>query len=136
MKLKLDENLGSRCIELLTAAGHDVATVAEQHMTSAEDEEVIAACANEARALVTLDLDFSNPLVFPPARFAGIAVLRLPNRASHATLIALVETLIDALRRSSFPNVFGRLKLAESESTSHPQTTSQRQISSHPAAGG
>ena len=43
---------------------------------------VIAACGSEARGLVTLDLDFANPLVFPPEDFAGIAVLRVDDHAS------------------------------------------------------
>jgi hypothetical protein len=80
VKLKLDENLGRRCIDLLTAAGHDVATVLDQSMTSAADRALIEACAREDRALVTLDLDFSNPLTFPPHLYAGIAVLRLLKR--------------------------------------------------------
>jgi predicted nuclease of predicted toxin-antitoxin system len=99
VKLKLDENLGRRCTDLLVAAGHDVAMVADQRMTSASDEELIRVCAGEGRALVTLDLDFSNPLVFPPQRYAGIAVLRLPSKASYASLVAVVKTLVDALQR-------------------------------------
>ena len=99
MKPKLDENLGRRCIDILTAAGHDVATVVEQSMTSAEDRALIEACAREDRALVTLDLDFSNPLTFPPHLYAGIAVLRLPSEPSHASPVAIVRTLIDALKR-------------------------------------
>jgi len=47
VKLKLDENLGRRCIDLPTAAGHDVATVAAQSMTSASDIELIEACRTE-----------------------------------------------------------------------------------------
>src|SRR5438132_658221 len=43
VKLKLDENLGRRCIEILAADGHEVATVAAQSMTSASDNEVIDA---------------------------------------------------------------------------------------------
>jgi hypothetical protein len=81
------------------AAGHDVATVAGQSMTSAADRDLIDACRREGRALVTLDLDFSNPLVFPPQDYAGIAVLRLPSQPSHASLVAIVRTLIDALKR-------------------------------------
>ena len=80
MKLKLDENLGQRGREICAAAGHDVSTVAEQNLTSAPDPKVIAVCASEGRCLVTLDLDFANPLRFPPKDHAGIAVLRLPKR--------------------------------------------------------
>lgn len=66
MRLKLDENLGARGAELLRAAGHDVATVYEQKLGSANDVRVLEVCVGEKRCLVTLDLDFANPLAFPP----------------------------------------------------------------------
>jgi len=99
VKLKLDENLGRRCIAMLRSAGHDVATVFDQQMTSTPDDELIKVCTAEGRALVTLDLDFSNPLIYPPAKHAGIAVLRLPDKFSSVQLSTVVQTLIDALRR-------------------------------------
>jgi predicted nuclease of predicted toxin-antitoxin system len=99
VKFKLDENLGRRCIEILVRDGHDVATVAGQTMTAASDAELIEACRREERALITLDLDFSNPLVFPPDKYSGIAVLRLRARPSHADLVAAVTTLAHAVRR-------------------------------------
>jgi predicted nuclease of predicted toxin-antitoxin system len=98
MKMKLDENLGRRSIDLLAAAGHDVATVEGQGLSSAPDVDVIAACHAERRALVTLDLDFSNPLRFVPSEYSGIAVLRLPRKPSHQDLIDTVRTLIEAMR--------------------------------------
>jgi predicted nuclease of predicted toxin-antitoxin system len=99
LKLKLDENLGAKCADVLKVAGHDVETVQSHALTSASDDEVIAACRAEARALITLDLDFSNPLIYPPERHSGIAVLRMPARQSYVVLLALVRTLIDALKR-------------------------------------
>jgi predicted nuclease of predicted toxin-antitoxin system len=101
VKLKLDENLGRRCIELLQAAGHEVSTVEDQSLTSASDATLIDACKVEGRALITLDLDFSNPLVFPPHQYAGIAVLRLPDKPSYAALVATVRTLAEALERET-----------------------------------
>jgi predicted nuclease of predicted toxin-antitoxin system len=82
MKMKLDENIGMRGKELLVAAGHDVATVLDQNLQSAPDSTVIDVCRSEQRCLVTLDLDFSNPIQFNPALYSGIAVLRLPNRST------------------------------------------------------
>lgn len=97
MKLKLDENLGIRGRDLLAAAGHDVCTVPEQNLCSATDEQVAIRCIEDGRAIVTLDLDFANPLRFPPELHHGIAVLRGPMRMSTASLHRLLQTLIGAL---------------------------------------
>jgi predicted nuclease of predicted toxin-antitoxin system len=66
MKLELDENIGSRGVRFLRAAGHDVATVLEQNPCSSPDIELISVCRKEQRCLVTLDLNFGNPLLFKP----------------------------------------------------------------------
>jgi predicted nuclease of predicted toxin-antitoxin system len=97
VRLKLDENLGRRCAELLEEAGHDVATVHGQQMCSRSDADLLDACRSESRGLVTLDLDFSNPIRFVPSRTAGIAVLRLPPRAGPSDLSDAVRTLASAL---------------------------------------
>ena len=75
MRAKLDENLGRSCAALLADGGHDVATVLGQGMASWSDGALLEACREEGRVLVTLDMDFSNPLRFPPEGTPGIAVL-------------------------------------------------------------
>jgi hypothetical protein len=51
--------------------------------------------------LVTLDLDFANPLVYPPAGHSGVAVLRLPRKPTRADLDHLIATMAEALRGQS-----------------------------------
>ncbi len=70
-------------------------------MEGATDAELLRRCAAEQRALVTLDMDFANPLVYPPARHAGVAVLRLPRKPTRAHLDHVIATLAEALRGQS-----------------------------------
>jgi predicted nuclease of predicted toxin-antitoxin system len=99
MKLKLDENLGKGPRDIFINAGHDVMTVAGQHMEGASDHELISAVSSEQRCLVTLDVDFANPLLFPPRMYSGIVVLRLPSRPTYEDLVTLCRTLVAALAK-------------------------------------
>ena len=112
MKLKLDENLGKRGQSLLAAAGHDVSTVALQRMEAASDPDVIEACRREGRALVTLDLDFANPLNYRPSEYAGIVVLRLPGKATTEDLLQSIRTFAKGLEHNP---LVGKLWIVEKD---------------------
>jgi Domain of unknown function (DUF5615) len=111
LKLKLDENLGHRAHALLQAAGHDVATVHDENLCSASDDQVIQAARREGRCLVTLDLEFGNPLRYRAAEYSGIAVLRLPAKGSPTDFDDAVRTLIEGLR----PTIARHLWIIEAE---------------------
>lgn len=110
MKLKLDENLGKTAVAAFQSAGHDTLTVLEQDMAGAVDRKVIGVCQSEQRCLVTLDLDFANPLLFDPAKYAGIAVLRLQPRLSHRDLVDACNTLIAGLGKG---DIAGKLWIVQ-----------------------
>ena len=69
MRFKLDENLGRRGLGAFEAEGHDVSTIHLQGLDGSPDALVYDVCRVEGRVLVTLDLDFSNPLVRPEDDF-------------------------------------------------------------------
>src|SRR5437016_11834266 len=76
MKFKTDENMPVEAAEDLRQAGHDAVTVADQHLVGQPDVRVADVCRAEGRAVVTLDLDFSDIRVYPPSDYAGIIVMR------------------------------------------------------------
>lgn len=99
MKIKLDENLGPGVARIFAEDGHDVCLVTEQGLGGTSDSVLIEVCRAEGRCLVTLDLDFAHILNFPPSRYAGIAVLRLPEPIGRRDLLEAAQTLLIALER-------------------------------------
>jgi predicted nuclease of predicted toxin-antitoxin system len=71
-------------------------SVVQQALGGQPDERVIDVCRHEGRALITLDLDFSNILAYPPANFTGIIVLRLNDQA-HVTVESAIQRVLDLL---------------------------------------
>lgn len=103
MKFKLDENLGRAASALLSDAGFDVVTVSDQRLEGAADRDVIECCAREARCLVTLDAEFGNPLLYPPHRYRGVVLLRIPGRVTTELILAALGTLRDAVTAQPQP---------------------------------
>ncbi len=95
MKFKLDENLPASSAAKLTDAGHDVDTVAEEHLTGAPDPDVVAAAAAAGRILISLDRGLGDIRAYPPGSHAGIIVLRLADQ-SAATVTKAIGDLASA----------------------------------------
>lgn len=96
MRFKLDENLGSSAAKLLKDAGHDVETVQTEKLSGAPDDKIFDICTRENRCLITLDLDFSNILRFPPYDTPGVIILR-PHKFSDLSQIhRLLKRLLRA----------------------------------------
>ncbi len=110
MRLKLDENLGHRAAELIRSAGHDVTTVPIERLCLAPDQELINTCRREHRCLVTLDVEFANPLVFRPSEYFGIAVVRLPPKPAPDHLTEALHTLLQGLLQAP---IEGRLWIVQ-----------------------
>jgi predicted nuclease of predicted toxin-antitoxin system len=97
MKIKLDENFDVRLAAILAAAGHDVDTVRSEGLSGMPVETIYETCRKTGRAVMTLDLDFSNPFRFPPSEMEGIVVLRVPRpvlpkiRATLQSVLPLLE---------------------------------------------
>lgn len=94
MKFKLDENLGRRGLEFLTAAGHDVMTVLGQGLSGTSDESLFGVCTKEGRALITLDHDFGHVLRFPPEQGPGVVILEPGPRAAPQSLLDRLRDLL------------------------------------------
>jgi predicted nuclease of predicted toxin-antitoxin system len=100
LKFKVDENLPEIAATILREAGYDTETVLSEGLGGAPDTILAAVCQKERRALVSLDLDFSDIRTYPPGEYPGIIVLRIHNHSiSHiASIMAKVVLLLQTER--------------------------------------
>ncbi len=96
VRFKLDENLPREADVLPRDAGHDVQTVLEERLGGSVDSKVLNACRTEGRVLITLDLDFSDIRLYPPASHKGIWVLR-PRTQSIDSMLTLLKGALGVL---------------------------------------
>lgn len=101
--LKLDENLSDQLLVEARKRGFDAESVRSQRVTGSRDEVLFELCREEGRTLITLDLDFSDPLHFAPSDTAGTIVLR-PRRPSMEQTAALFNAALSRLESDSAAN--------------------------------
>lgn len=105
MKIKLDEHIPARLVEMLAALGHDVDTVASEGLKGKADAEVWDAAQREARFLITQDLDFSDVRRFRPGTHAGLLLVRLREPGANA-LLARIRVAAEREGLHSFAGCF------------------------------
>jgi len=99
VKFKPDEHLDWRLAAVVSTGEDEADTVKDEGLSGIEDEALYKACVSDGRVLITLDLDFANPLRFPPEPTAGVIVLR-PQRPVIALIEATLRAALPALKSS------------------------------------
>lgn len=84
MKIKLDENLPHRLVQLLGDLGHDVDTVLDERIAGRDDSVVWDLCQVHGRFLITQDLDFSDARKYVPGTHHGLLLIRVPQPGREA----------------------------------------------------
>lgn len=103
-KFKLDEHLGKRLQAIFLNAGYDTDTVRDEDLQGTSDHNLFKICNRESRCLVTLDLDFSDIIGFPPWESAGIAILRPRKRITIKELEILILQLLEYIKTNPIEN--------------------------------
>jgi predicted nuclease of predicted toxin-antitoxin system len=120
MKFKLDENFGTRTQQIFRTGGHDVLTVRDQQLQGSADQRLYEVCRAEHRCLVTLDLDFSDVLRFPPQQAHGIVVIRVPRNPTLPLLEQLIRQFLKSLETMAVEKKLwiveaGRIRIHQAE---------------------
>lgn len=97
MRLLLDECLHPRVSALLTAAGHDVVTVAGLDMAGAPDSAVLAIAAEQRRLLVTLDTDFGELLARSASSAPSVLLIRRRDHRPESISAVVIDVLASSL---------------------------------------
>lgn len=94
MRFLLDANLSRSLAGRIAALGHDAIDVRDIGLRSASDSEIAAHARRHQLTLITPDFDFAGVRNYPPADYAGLIVVDLPNEMPVDAVDGVIEALI------------------------------------------
>ena len=93
LQLLADECVYKATTSFLLDLGYDVITVQSLGLASTDDDVIIDTALSLGRVLLTRDIDFSNILLYPPAQYLGIVVLKMKPVTTPAVHQVLQQAL-------------------------------------------
>src|SRR5579863_4221211 len=99
----IDENTSRTLASALQAAGYVAELVYDADLRGHIDGDIYNYAQTHKQTIITIDLDFSNILQYPPPH-CGIIVLRLPNSTSTEDLIEEVQNGLKTLEGQDLAN--------------------------------
>jgi len=94
MRFVIDANLPRAVIAVLQKRGHQIEFARDIGLAAAPDEQIAAHTLQSGAALVTRDLDFADVRRYPPEKYLGIVVLRLPDTAVAQEIVRVLERFL------------------------------------------
>jgi predicted nuclease of predicted toxin-antitoxin system len=94
MRFLIDANLPRSIITALQRFGHEAEFARDIGLGAAPDEHIAAHALKNNAAILTRDLDFADIRRYPPEQYHGIVILRLPDTAVAAEIVALMERFL------------------------------------------
>jgi predicted nuclease of predicted toxin-antitoxin system len=111
VRFLVDASLPRSAAVALRDLGHEAVDVRDIGMGGATDDVIAEHARLGQQALVTRDFDFADVRNYPPADYAGIVVLDLPNHANAGQVVRALETF--ARTNGWLELLTGRLAIVE-----------------------
>ena len=99
----VDENTSRTLVSVLMVAGYQAEHVHDVGLQGHPDEEVFAHAQAHRQTIITVDLDFSNILQYPPPHH-GIIVVRIPENIPVSERVQEILNAITMLSEEDFTN--------------------------------
>ena len=113
MRFLIDANLPRAVIVVVQSLGHQAEFARDIGLASATDEEIAKHALQYGAALLTRDLDFADIRRYPPDRYSGIVVLRLPDIVVAEEIAAAVKRFLS--EPGFIASLAGRLAVVEGD---------------------
>ena len=112
MRFLLDANMPRSAAGVVQRCGHEAVDVRDVGLGAANDAQIASYAKQHKLAVITRDFDFSDIRNYPPAEYAGMIVLELPEDAIAATVVNALESFLS--QPELLARVPGRLAIVES----------------------
>ncbi len=93
MKIKVDEDLPNKVVQLLREQGYHAVSVIEQEMGGFKDTDLWPRVQAEQRFLITADKGFADIRVYQPGTHCGVLLLR-PDKDGIRPILSLLEQVL------------------------------------------
>jgi predicted nuclease of predicted toxin-antitoxin system len=113
MRFLIDANLPRAVIDVVQSLGHQVEFARDIGLASATDQQIAQYALQHRAALLTRDLDFGDIRRYPPDRYSGIVVLRLPDTAVAEDIAAALKRFLS--EPGFIASLAGRLAIVEGD---------------------
>ena len=113
MRFLIDANLPRAVIAVVQSLGHQAEFARDIGLASATDEQIASHALQSGAALLTRDLGCADIRRYPPDRYSGIVVLRLPDTAVAEEIAAALNRFLS--EPGFIASLAGRLAIVEGD---------------------
>lgn len=112
MRFLVDEDLPRSTDSLLRQHAQEAIDVRDIGLRGASDSEIAAYAQKNGLCLLSGDMGFADVRNYPPGKYSGVVVLRLPAKATSSTILTLLQSLL--VQTEIINQLSGKLAIVES----------------------